>query len=75
MTTNKYTKKTSILLVTREMQIKITMKHYYTLTRRTKVKVLLILTRMWGKEKDLSSTADKNVKWYSHSGKNNAAVS
>ena len=57
------------------MQIKITMKHYYTLTRRTKVKVLLILTRMWGKKKDLSSTADKNAKWYSYSGKNNSALS
>ena len=57
------------------MQIKITMKHYYTLIRMTKVKTLLILTRMWGKKKDLSSIAGKNVKWFSHSGKNNSAVS
>ena len=44
---NKVHQKTSTLLVTRKMQIKITMKHHYTFIRMTKVKLVLIMTRMW----------------------------
>ena len=67
---NRHMKRCSTSLVTKEMQIKLAMKCYFTLIRMTIIKKYTnnMLERIWRKG-TLSYTVGGDVSWYSHYGK------
>lgn len=68
--TNKHVERCPILLVTREMQITVTMRCHYVLIILTKTKNN-DSTKCWWLcvETESSIVVDRNVKWHSLSGK------
>ena len=63
-------KRCSTSLITREMQIKTTMRYHFTQVRMPSLKSLQITNAREGVEKKESSyTVGGNISWYSHYGK------
>lgn len=67
---NKHKKRCLTLLVTREMQIKVTIRYHFMLTRMAILKKIIV-TNIGEKmeEQEPSSIDGGNLKWYSQLGK------
>ena len=67
---SRHMKRCSTSLITREMQIKTTMRYHFTQVRMPSLKSLQITNAREGVEKKESSyTVGGNISWYSHYGK------
>ena len=68
---NKHRKRSSVLLVIREIQIKATLRDYFIPTGMAKNLKKFYMPSVYEDrdQLELSHTADGNVKWYKHTGK------